>query len=69
MINCGYHGNDVSADLKMVVFVHSPQSTYLHTENEGGLIVYFQLCITFSELLLIHVKVLLLKVNKVREIS
>ena len=36
MINHGYHGNDASADSNIVVFVHPPQVTYLHTKNKGG---------------------------------
>ena len=36
MINHGYHGNDASADSHIVVFVHPPQVTYLHTKNKGG---------------------------------
>ena len=50
MINHGYHGNDASADSNIVVFVHPPQVTYLHTKNKGGLDFFiFQLFTTFSE--------------------
>ena len=53
MINHGYHGNDASADSNIVVFVHPPQVTYLHTKNKGGGggldFFIFQLFTTFSE--------------------
>ena len=51
MINHGYHGNDASADSNIVVFVHPPQVTYLHTKNKGGGLDFFifQLFTTFSE--------------------
>ena len=52
MINHGYHGNDASADSNIVVFVHPPQVTYLHTKNKGGGgldFLIFQLFTTFSE--------------------
>ena len=51
-INHGYHGNDTSADSNIVVFVHPPQVTYLHTKNKGGGglgFFIFQLFTTFSE--------------------
>ena len=52
LINHGYHGNDASADSNIVVFVHPPQVTYLHTKNKGGGgldFFIFQLFTTFSE--------------------
>ena len=50
MINLGYHGKDASADLNMVVFVHPPRETYLHTKKMKGVKnFHFQLCTTFSE--------------------
>ena len=30
MIDCGYHGNDTSADLYMAVFVHPPGNLASH---------------------------------------
>jgi len=38
MIDCGYHGNDTSADLYMAVFVHPPMLRQLNSTQEmkGG---------------------------------
>ena len=49
MIDCGYHGNETSADPFMAVFVHPPRKPNFTQKMKGVKIFHFQLCYTFSE--------------------
>ena len=49
MIDCGYHGNDKSADLYMAVFVHPPRQPSFTQKNEGGLKFFISNFATLSQ--------------------
>ena len=48
MIDCGYHGNDTSADLYMAVFVHPPRQPNF-TQKMKGLKVFISNCASLSQ--------------------
>ena len=49
MIDCGYHGNDTSADLYMAVFLDPPRQPNFTLKKEEGLKYFISNIATLSQ--------------------